>query len=72
MSYVGKRASNDFGASHCGMQTIKMGFNHFLMFANFKYRGFNHLEQYFTLTIEAWNKLNMHFDCRYLELYLEL
>ena len=25
----GGRASDDFGASHYGIQTIKMGFNHF-------------------------------------------
>ena len=47
---------------------IKMGFNHFCMFVNFQYRGLNHLELYCTLTIKAWLKLNMHFDCRYQEL----
>ena len=32
-------------------------------------RGLNHLELYCTLTIEAWLKLNIHFDRGYLELY---
>ena len=38
------------------------------MFVNFQYRGLQHLELYDTLSIEAWLKLNVHFDCRYLEL----
>ena len=47
---------------------MKMGFNQFLMFVTFQYRGFNHFELYCTLTIEVWLKLTIHFDCRYLEL----
>ena len=60
-------ASNDFGASHYEIQTIKMGFNQFWMLVNFQYRGFKHLELSCTLTTEAWLELNMHFVCRYLE-----
>ena len=63
------RASNDFGASQCGIQTIKMGFNHFLMFVTFQYRGLHHLDMYCTLITEAWLQSNIHFDCRYLELW---
>ena len=57
------RASNDFGDSHYGIQTIKMGFNYFEGL-----RTFGHLELHCTLSIEALHKLNMHFDCGYLEL----
>ena len=39
------------------------------MLVNFQYRRLHHLEQYCTLTIEAWLKFNMHFDRRYLELW---
>ena len=39
------------------------------MFVNFHYRGLIHLELYCTLIIEAWFKLNMHLDCRYVELW---
>ena len=46
----------------------KMGLNHFRMGVTFQYRGFNHLEWYCALIIEAWLKLNIRFDCRYLEL----
>ena len=38
------------------------------MFDTFQYRGFIKLELYCTLTTEALLRLNMHFDCRYLEL----
>ena len=40
------------------------------MFVKFQYRELRNLELYCTLTIEAWHKLNMHSDCRYLERYL--
>ena len=56
------KASNDFGASDYGIQMIKMGFNYFLMFVTFQYRGLHHLELYCTLTIETWLKLKMQFD----------
>ena len=39
------------------------------MFVNFKYKGLHDLELYCTLIIEAWLKLNIQFDRRYLELY---
>ena len=38
------------------------------MFVTFQYIGFNHLGLYCILTIEAWLKLNIDFNCRYLEL----
>ena len=38
------------------------------MFVTFQYRGLHHLDMYCTLIIEAWLKLNIQFDCRYLEL----
>ena len=38
------------------------------MFANSQYRGLCHLELYCTLIIEAWLKINMSSDSRYLEL----
>ena len=38
------------------------------MFVTFQYRGLNHLELYCTLTIKAWLKSDINFDCRYLEL----
>ena len=63
------RASNDFGASHYGIQTIKMGFNQLLMFVTFQYRGLHHLDMYCTLITEVWHKSNIHFDGRYLELW---
>ena len=63
------RASNDIGAGHYGIQTIKMGFNHFWMFVTFQYRGLHHLDMYCTLIIEVWLKSNIHFDCRYLGLW---
>ena len=69
VSYLWLRASNDFGASHYGIQTIKMGFNHFWMLVTFQYRGLHHLGMYCTLIIEAWLKSNIHFNCRYLELW---
>ena len=39
------------------------------MFANFKFRGLNHLELYCTLTNEARIKISMHFDSNYMELW---
>ena len=39
------------------------------MFVTFQYRGLHHLDMYCTLIIEAWLKLNIRFDCRYLELW---
>ena len=45
-----------------------MGFNHFLMFVTFQYRGLHHLDMYCTLITEARLKSHIHFDCRYLEL----
>ena len=69
MSYLCLRASKDFEPSHYGIQTIKMGFNHFRMHVTFQYRGLHHLDMYCTLIIEAWLKLNIHFDCRYLEVW---
>ena len=69
MPYFWLRASNDFGAIHYWIQTIKMGFNNFLMFVTFQYRGLHHLGMYCTLIIEAWLKSNIHFDCRYLEIW---
>ena len=69
VSYLWLSASNDFGASHYGIQTIKMGFNHFWMLVTFQYRGLHHLDMYCTLIIEAWLKSNIHFDCRYLEIW---
>ena len=48
------------------METIKWVSIIFLMVVTFQYRGLNHLDC--TLTIEAWLILNIHFDCRYLEL----
>ena len=47
---------------------IKKGFNDFLMFVIFQYRGLNHLELHCTLTIEAWLNLNINVDCKYLKL----
>ena len=44
------------------------GLNQLLMFATIQYRGLNHLDLYCILTIEAWPKLYVNFDCRYLEL----
>ena len=41
------------------------------MFVTFQYRGLNHSDLYCTLIIVAWLKLNIHFDCRYLELLNE-
>ena len=38
-----RRTSDDFRASHYGIQAIKMGFNHFWTFVTFPYRGLNHL-----------------------------
>ena len=38
------------------------------MFVTFQHRGLHHLDLYCTLIIEAWLKLNIQFDCRYLEL----
>ena len=46
-----------------------MGFNHFWMFLTFQYRGLHHLDMYCTLIIEVWLKSNIHFECRYLELW---
>ena len=46
-------ASNDFDVSQYGIKTIRKGFDHFLTRATFQYRGLNHLEQYYILTIEA-------------------
>ena len=69
MPYLWLRASNDFGASHYGIQTIKMSFNHFWMLVTFQYRGLLYLDMYCTLIIEAWLKSNIHFDCRYQELW---
>ena len=37
------------------------------MFVTFKYKRLNHLVVRWTLTIEAWLKLNIHFDNKYLE-----
>ena len=68
MPYLWLRASNDFGASHYGIQAIKMDFNHFWMLVTFQYRELHHLDMYCTLSIEAWLKSNIHFDCRILEL----
>ena len=68
MSYLWLRASNDFGASHYGIQTIKMGFNPFWMLVTFQHRGLLHLDMHCTLINEVWLKSNIHFDCRYLEL----
>ena len=42
MAYLWLRVSNDFGASHYGIQTIKMGFNHAWMLVTFLYRGLHH------------------------------
>ena len=36
---------------------------------NFQYSGCNHSKLYCSLTIEAWLKLNMYFECRYLKLW---
>ena len=69
MPFVWMSASNDFGTSNYGIQTIKMGFNHFWMFVTFQYRWLHHLDMYCTLIIEAWLNLNIQFDCRYLELW---
>ena len=69
MSYLWLIASNDSEASHYGIQTVKMGFNHFLMLVTFQYRGLHHLDMYCTLITAAWLKSNIHFDCRYLELW---
>ena len=69
VSYFLLRASNNFGASYYGIQTIKIGFNHFKVFVTFRYRGLHHLDTYCTLIIEAWLKSNIYFDCRYLELW---
>ena len=46
-----------------------MGFNRFWMLVTFQYRGLHHLDMYCTSMIEAWLKSNIHFDCRYLELW---
>ena len=46
-----------------------MGLNHFWMFVTFQYRGLYHLDMYCTLIIQAWLKSNIHFGCRYLELW---
>ena len=46
-----------------------MGLNHFLMFVTFQYRGSTNLELYCNVTIEVWLKLDINFDCRYLELF---
>ena len=46
-----------------------MGFNHFWMLVTFQYRGLYHLDMYCTLIIEAWLKSNIHFYCRYLEIW---
>ena len=46
--YFWGRASSDFGASHYGIQTVKMGFNHFLTFMTFQHRGLHHLDLYGT------------------------
>ena len=54
---------------------MKMRYAHFEMFANFLYRGLDNLELYCILTIEAWRKLNMHFDnykCMHIEIILNL
>ena len=48
-----------------------MGFNHVLSCMTFQYRGLNHFELHFILTIESWLNLNINFDCRYLELETE-
>ena len=37
-----------FGGSHYGIQTIKMGFDHFGTFVTFQYRGLNHLDLHCT------------------------
>ena len=50
----------------------KTRLNRFWTFVTFQYRGFNHLEQYCSLIIEEWLKLNMDFDKRYLELWTAL
>ena len=39
------------------------------MFVTFQYIGLHHLDMYCIFTIEAWLKSNIHFDCRYLELF---
>ena len=67
--YFWGRASNDFGASRYGIQTIKIGFNYFWTFVTFQYRGLHHLELHSTYIIEAWLKSSLHFDCRYLQLW---
>ena len=58
-----------FWVSNYGIRTIKMGFNQIWMFVTFRYRGLHHLDLYCTLIIEVWLKLNIQFDCRYLELW---
>ena len=47
----------------------KIGFNPFLMFVTFQYRGLYHLGLHHTLIIEAWLKSYIHLDCRYLKLW---
>ena len=47
----------------------KNGFKSFLMFVTFQDRGLYHLDMYCTLIIEAGLKSNIHFGCRYLELW---
>ena len=46
-----------------------MGFNYFIRFVTFQYRGLNNLELHCILIIEAWLNLNIYFDYRHLELW---
>ena len=46
-----------------------MGFNQFWMLVTFQFRGLHHLHINCTLIIEEGLKSNIHFDCRYLELW---
>ena len=55
----------------CGMQTIKWGLIFFEFLWTSHNRGFNRLELYCTITIEAWLKLNLHFDCYEMHIYLD-
>ena len=45
------------------------GFQSLRMFVMFQYRELHHLDLYCTLIVEARLKSNIHFDCRYLELW---
>ena len=57
-----RRASNDFGAKHYGIQTIKMGFNHFWTFVTFWYRGMHHCG--FVQYLNHWSVTEMKLELR--------